>query len=233
MNLTATLTRCQIVMRAPKEFVERYYEEYIGDLSRPEGQWVRSQLRRVSGKRILNIGCGPQLFDDAAQFAAAPEELVGVDVNEANIEFLRNAEHPRLVRSRRLLNRAGTRIELMVHDVRSERDEFRSRFDAIYASGLFGMFNHYETAHILNLLFQYLERNGRLVVISWDDDRLSLEKFTERARYSWYQRNGAGLADIENLLKTIGFRMLERDVHHVSDPNDYEWGVIYRLVAQK
>ena len=81
----------------------RYYEEYIGDLGRLESQWVRRHICEVSGRRILNVGCGPQLYDDAAEFPVVPAEVVGVDVNETNIEFLKTSEHPHLLKSKMLM----------------------------------------------------------------------------------------------------------------------------------
>jgi SAM-dependent methyltransferase len=220
-------------MRASMEFVERYYAEYVADLDRVESQWARQHLREVSGSYVLNVGCGPQLYDDAAEFATTPTELVGIDINESNIEFLKKSTHPRLLQSKKVLNERGTRIELLVHDIRLKRKEFVGRFDSIYASSVVDIFNRKDTAHILELLFQYLEPSGRLVLIWWDDDRLTSTKYNQRVRYGWYQRNGVGRDGLETLLRKTGFTIIKRDAHAVTDPIEYEWGLIYCLISQK
>lgn len=95
------------------------------------------------------------------------------------------------------------------------------------------MFSHKDTTHILSLLFQYLKLGGRIVLVSWDDDRLTPEKLLERNRYNWYWRNGLGLNEMENVLKETGFKILKSGTHNVADPVEYEWGIIYSAVAQK
>ena len=120
-----------------------------------------------------------------------------------------------------------------MHDVKVRRSDFINHFDTIYASGVLGMFSRKDTAHILELLFKYLRPNGRFVMVSWDDDRLTAEKNAERNQYKWYWRNGVGLDEIEEILQNTGFKILKKDMHNVANPIEYEWGIIYSVVAQK
>ena len=220
-------------MRASREFVENYYADYLAERDGIESRWARQCLKDVVGRKILNIGCGPQLYDDAAELPITPMELVGIDLNASNIEFLRTSEHSHLLQSKKVLVDSGTKIEFFVHDVKVKRRDFIGRFDTIYASGVLGMLNHEDTARILGLLIQYLRPKGRFVMVSWGDDRLTAEKFAERNQYNWYWRDGVGLDVIENLLQKTGFEILKKDTHNVANPIDYEWGIIYSIVAQK
>jgi predicted SAM-dependent methyltransferase len=120
-----------------------------------------------------------------------------------------------------------------VHDVKVKRNDFINRFDTIYASSVLDMFSHKDTAHILGLFFQYLRPSGRFVMVSWDDNRLTAEKLAERNQYNWYWRDGLGLDEIADVLQKIGFKILKKDIHNVANPIEYEWGIIFSVVAQK
>lgn len=220
-------------MNASREFVEKYYTDDLAEQSSTESQWAQQWLKDVEGEHVLDIGCGPQLYDDAIKFKNLPKELVGVDLNETNIEFLKTSTHPTLVQSQKILAEHGTKVDFLVHDITIAQDEFINHFDAVVASGVLGMFDEKDTARILSLIYQYLKPGGRFVAVSWGDDRLSPEKFEERNRYGWYWRKGPTPEGIANLIKETGFTILKQAIHQVTNPNEYEWGIIYAFVAQK
>jgi SAM-dependent methyltransferase len=220
-------------MKASKEFVEKYYTDDLAEQHSVESQWARQWLKEVDGDSVLNIGCGPQFFDDAVGFGKLPKEIVGIDINETNIEFLRTSEHPVLKQSQITLAKHAVQVDFFVHDIKVALTEFVNRFDTVFASGVLGMFDEKDTIHILSLIYKYLKPDGKFVMVSWGDDRLSSEKFEERNSYNWYWRKGPTPEALSHLLEQVGFTILKKDKYIVLNPEEYEWGLIYGFVARK
>ena len=215
------------------EFVEKYYAEDIAERKSAESKWAERWHKEVTGNHVLDIGCGPQFFDDALSFGSLPKEIIGVDLNETNIEFLKTSKHPGHSRAKQTLLDQGVQFEFLVGDIKVEKPEFTARFDAVFASGVLGMFDEPDTRHILSLMYEYLQLGGLFVMVSWGDDRLSPAKFAQRNDYGWYWRKGPHPEAFGQVLEQTGFTILKSDSYVVPNPNEYEWGLIYAFVARK
>ena len=93
---------------APYEYIRDYYAHvHRINAAYPEvAEFWLSKLDRIRGDSVLNVGCGPTLYDYALRFGRAPREYVGLDVNASTFEFLDSGDEP-LVRSARERVRAG------------------------------------------------------------------------------------------------------------------------------
>ena len=220
-------------MRASEQFVERYYTDDLAEQESPESKWAAQWAREVKGSCVLNAACGPQFFNDALTFAETPQDLVGVDANTTNIEFLKDSEHPEILKAKKVLAGHGVNVQLLLHDIREYNATLRNRFNAVYVSGLIGSFDEVATRKIFRTLSAYLQPGGCLVIVSWADDFLSEAKLEERRRYHWYERHDLSPADVHTLLQVEGFEVRKSDAYRPHNPQEYEWGLIYGVVANK
>ncbi len=220
-------------MEASIKFVEKYYTDDLAEANSPESIWVAQWFKYVSGSTILDVACGPQLYNDALAFAQIPKELTGIDINATNIEFLKTSKNSNIIKAKKALEENGTKIELILHDIRIKKPELEGQFDSVFASGIIGNFNKTETRLVLQNLYSYLKPEGSFVMVSWGNDYLSEEKFNERNSYNWYQRHELRPEDYGNLIEESGFSIKKQEVYTVLNPREYEWGIIFAFVATK
>jgi cyclopropane fatty-acyl-phospholipid synthase-like methyltransferase len=109
----------------------------------------------------------------------------------------------------------------------------RNRFDAVYVLGLIGSFGEAATREIFRMLSAYLKAAACLVIVSWADDFLNEAKLEEWRRYHWYERRDLCPADIHTLLRAEGFEVRKSDAYRPHNPQEYDWGLIYNVVAKK
>ncbi len=219
--------------KASIKFVEKYYADDLAERASPESVWASQWAGYVNGDSVLDVACGPQFYDDALAFAHIPKKFVGIDINEANIEFLRTSSHPNVVEARTRFEKDGTRVELLVDDITIEKPEFRGRFDSVFASGIIGNFDEAGTRAVMRNIHSYLAPGGQFVMVSWGDDYLSKEKSEEKEASGWYQKQELKPEDYGRLISEAGFTIEKKGVHKVADPKAYEWGCIFGFVARK
>lgn len=219
--------------QAPWEFIEQYYIDDLNERNTIESNWSTEWLTHIRGKNILSIGCGPNFYDDVQFFSNVPQKFVGIDINQNNFEFLKNSTHPELLKWKKYLEEYNVAIEFLLDDIRNERKEFYNSFDTIYGTGVFGMFSQEDISKIFQLIYKYLKVGGLFIDIDWTEPRLSGNKIIERAQYQWFKPQDISMNEIIKLLKQNQFVILKKDVLNVSDPNQYMWGKIYGVIAQK
>jgi SAM-dependent methyltransferase len=138
-----------MISEAPWSFVEQYYLDDLVEQDTIESRYAQSWLKEVKGELILDLGCGPNFFEDVRFFSEIPREIVGVDLNENNIEFLKQSAHPEMLRRRAFLKEHGVGVSLIHGDIRKKREDFLGRFDTVYLSGVLGMFQKTELSELL------------------------------------------------------------------------------------
>jgi len=218
---------------APLEFIEKYYTDDLAERGDPEGKFALRWAKMIKGRSVLNVGCGPQFYDDVQFFGEIPREYVGIDINENNIRFLKESRHPELEKWKSFLAARGVAVELKNASIKEKQDEWVGRFDAIYAVGVLGMFDKEETRTLFGYLHSYLKKGGVLVDVDWTEPYLSEKKLKERKSYEWYSKNGPNIGEIGKLLERSGFEIAEHDAYAVPDPKKYLWGKIYAYIAVK
>jgi len=102
-----------MISEAPWSFVEQYYLDDLAEQDTTESRYAQSWLKQVKGELILGLGCGPNFFEDVRFFSEIPREIVGVDLNENNIEFLKQSAHPEMLRRRAFLQEHGVGVSLI------------------------------------------------------------------------------------------------------------------------
>jgi cyclopropane fatty-acyl-phospholipid synthase-like methyltransferase len=221
-----------MISEAPWSFVEQYYLDDLAEQDTTESRYAQSWLKDVRGVSILSLGCGPNFFEDVQFFSEVPREIVGVDLNENNIEFLKQSAHPEMLRRRAVLKEHGIGVSLIHGDIRKKREGFQGHFDTVYLSGVLGMFQKTELSELLVLVHSYLKPGGRIVDIDWTDCRLSPEKYAERESFDWYSKKGPDVEEIGKMMTVAGFTVLRHDTYTVTNPEDYGWGTIYGYLSE-
>ena len=219
--------------QASWKFVEKYYEDDLKERNFPETKFYLSWLGYIKGKRILNLGCGPNLYDDVLFFNNFPEEIIGIDINKNNIKFLRESKHKELIKSKNILKNKRVKVKLMVGDITKFNKEFIGKFDCVYAMGVIGMFEKTKLKKLLKIIYSYLKKGGLFLDIDWADSQLSPEKYNERLNYGWYSKKGPTIKKIGKLIEGSSFKILKHKVYYVKNRKDYGWGKIYGYLALK
>lgn len=219
-------------IEAPLEYVEHYYEADLGERDAPESRFYLSWLKHVKGKSILSIGCGPNLYDDCQFFSEMPTELIGVDINKANIDFLKKSKNPNLQSAREFLKGNGVKCEALVGDVTRPKKDYVGRFDSIYALGVFCAFDPDKLKEVFALLNSYLKPGGVLVDVDWTECQLSEEAQQKKREYLFYNGDQE-IAGMGLLMKEANFSILKHQVYDVPDKASYGWGKIYGYLAKK
>lgn len=217
---------------APIDFVRKYYLDDLADRSSPASLFYLPWLKHIDGGRVLSLGCGPTLFDDAQFFNRTPEFLVGVDVNRSNIEFLKRSRHPELLRCKRILKRKKSSVELIVGDMLEPRPCFKSSFDSVYAVGCLGMHDVATLQKVACIVRDYLVPGGLFLIIDWTDCLLDKKAYDLRVRYRWYSERGPSVESVGAIFERSGFEITDHDLLDIPDKETYRWGKVYAFAMR-
>jgi SAM-dependent methyltransferase len=219
-------------VEAPLSYVEHYYEADLAERDIPESRFYLSWLKNVKGKSILSIGCGPNLYDDCQFFGNIPKELIGVDINRANIEFLKKSKNPNLEEARKFMAENNVKTEALVGDVTKPNKDYINRFDSIYGLGVFCAFRQDKLKETFMLLNSYLKPGGVLVDVDWTECQLSQEERQRKSEYLFYNGDQE-ISKMGRLMEESNFLITKRQVYDVPNKEAYGWGKIYGYVAKK
>ena len=219
-------------VEAPLEYVEKYYEADLAERDAPESKFYLSWLKYVKGKSVLSIGCGPNLYDDCRFFAEVPRELIGIDINRANIDFLKDSGNANLESARSFIKENGVKAEVLVGDVTKPNKGYTSRFDTIYGLGVFCAFKQGKLKEVFELLNSYLKPGGLLIDVDWTECQLSEEEKQKKKAYLFYNGDQE-IAEMGQLMKEANFSILKHEVYNVPNKAAYGWGKIYAYLAKK
>ncbi len=222
-----------IRIEAPWSFVEKYYSDDLTERDTPETKFYLSWLKNIRGKKVLSLGCGPNLYDDLQFFGDIPQELIGIDLNGNNIEFMKNSKHPELLHRKKVAQEKKVNVQLIVGNILETKSEWINNFDVVYAVGVLGMFEKEKLQQLLKLIHSYLRPQGILLDVDWTDCQLSKEKLKERESFEWYSKQGPNIKQIGELLQEIGFNMIKQEVFDVPNKKEYSWGKIYGYLVKK
>ncbi len=190
-------------------------------------------MKKIRGQKILCLGCGPNLYDDIQFFGNIPKEIVGIDINKNNINFLKKSTHPNILKSKRVLENKKIKVKLIVGDILKLKREFINQFDTVYAIGVVGMFRENKLKKLLNLIYLYLNPSGLFLDVDWTECQLSDEKYKERQNFEWYSKDGPTIKKIGKLIVQTNFKIAKHLVYNVPNKKEYLWGKIYGFLAKK
>ncbi|NOI66936.1 class I SAM-dependent methyltransferase [Vibrio sp. 99-8-1] len=144
---------------ASSEFAEKAFAEL-------------SKLVNLSGKRVIDFGCGTGLL--CQKISPFAKEIVALDSSESMIEEL----------DKKLLDNVEPVVDQLTRGLIAQHPAFRGQFDCVTASSVCGFLDDYQEA--ATLVYSLLDKGG--VFIHWDwlagshDDGLTTETVKKTLR---------------------------------------------------
>jgi len=220
--------------QAPYAYIRDYYRRVQSKYERfpSEASFCRSSLRHVRGPSVLNVGCGPLLYDDVLHFGAPPRDYLGLDVNRSTFEFLRRSRDPRLLRAKARARALGTRIAHLCADVFACEDRLEGRFDSVLGVGFFATFHGSRFEWLMDLMHRTLKDGGRLVKITWHGPRRPPEETRKKLTYRYDSAEEVTPAALVAGIEGAGFTLRHQAVL-ACDPASYGWQAIQACLFEK
>ncbi|MGI9426356.1 MAG: class I SAM-dependent methyltransferase, partial [Hyphomicrobiaceae bacterium] len=150
--------------QAPVAYIADYYEKRIARRRQyPEVLgFYEHHLRSVAGEHILNIGCGPQFYDDLRRFGGIPRAYIGIDLNQATIDFLATSNHPEVIAGKAHAFLHGVAAKLICADI--FHVEFAPEsFDNVISIGFLGIFGEEPFIRAIARVRSWLRPGGMLL----------------------------------------------------------------------
>lgn len=219
---------------APYEYIRDYYAHvHRINAAYPEvAEFWLSKLDRIRGDSVLNVGCGPTLYDYALRFGRAPREYVGLDVNTSTFDFLDSGDEPLVRDARERVHARGTRSEHVAASVFDCEERLAGRFDYVLGVGFFATFEGAEFERLLAIMAHALRDGGRLLKLTWHGPHRSAEETRRKHEYGYDNAKEPAAQELVDGFERAGFTLEEQAILQC-DPASYGWDSIqYCLFAK-
>lgn len=212
---------------APYEYIRDYYAHvHRKNAEDPAAAefWL-SKLRRIDADDVLNIGCGPTLYDYMLHFARPPRTCTGLDINKSTFDFLRRSRDPRLLAAKSRVRELGTRVELIGEDVFEIAPSLEGRFDCVLGVGFFATFTGERFARLLDIMRHALRSNGVLLKLTWHGPHRTPEETRKKHEYAYDNPEEPSPDELVRSFESGGFRLIEQEILRC-DPATTGWDAI-------
>lgn len=211
----------------PIEYINTYYENRIKRrLEFPAARmFYENELKHVYGNRIINLGCGPQFYDDLRHFKNLPTEYYGLDINSQNISFLKNGTHSELEKGKLLVDDNKITTELLNADILDENISFKE-IDCAVSVGFLGIFTEEPFKKAIHRIKNWLSPGGSLVNLSWCNNFQEKILYQDRLKYRFNYPDNPDHNDIIQWVTDCGMVLKHEATFDVPNKKKYGWGVI-------
>ena len=219
---------------APLAYVKDYYEQLLERrrFFQEATTFYLRELRHVRGRRVLNAGCGPQLYDYLRHFGELPEVYFGVDINRSTFEYMKRSRNSALLASRRFARDECIDVRDVCADI-SDCMESLGPLDCVVGVGFFGTFCEQRFRRMIDATHRGLRPLGLLVIISWYGCHLSRRVHRRKVRYRYDGLNSPSLDETVSWTERQGFQLVHRTQFDVPDQDVYGWETIQSCVFRK
>lgn len=220
--------------QAPYEYVRDYYEYYCYLLKQQSditNFWL-SKLKLIKGKRVLNVGCGPQFYDYALKFWEMPEKYLGVDINQATFDFLDSSNHPQLLEFKAKVEKCIPDIQLINADIFDYAKEMKQSFDVIAGIGVFGTYHGERFQELMKLMRDALTDDGMLYNTTWHGAYRTPEEHAKKHLYRFDSEQEYTVKELVDAIEQAGFR-LDKEFICQCDPVVHKWNSIHVCTFKK
>ena len=221
-------------VQAPYAYIRDYYRQVQRKYERfpAEASFCRARLRDVRGPSVLNLGCGPLLYDDLLHFGAPPRDYVGLDINRSTFDFLRRSRDSRLLQAKAGARALGTRIEYLCADVFACEERLEGRFDSVLGVGFFATFHGSRFERLMDLMHRTLKDGGRLLKITWHGPQRAPEETAKKLAYRYDSPEETSPVALVAGIEKAGFTLRYQAVL-ACDPAHYGWQAIQACLFEK
>ena len=199
---------------APYEYISDYYDHvHRKNAEDPAAAefWL-SKLARIDADDVLNIGCGPTLYDYMLRFSRPPLSYTGLDINKSTFEFLRRSTDARLVAARDRVAALGTRVELIGEDVFRIAPRLEARFDCVLGVGFFATFTGRRFDRLLEIMQRSLRPHGVLLKLTWHGPHRTPEETRKKHDYAYDNPEEPAPDELVRGFERGGFRLMEQEI---------------------
>jgi len=177
-----------MIVQAPYDYIQDYYKNVIDKSARFPNETKRwlSFLNNVKGDHVLDIGCGPTLYDYIPHFGSSPKTCIGMDINHNTFEFLNCSMMPELLEAKKKVQEMGVDVQTICGDAFEELETMSAQFDCILAVGFLA--GHHDGSNFFQLM-QNIRRSllpgGTLIKISWHNPLRTKKESQEKKDYGY------------------------------------------------
>lgn len=216
-----------MVTQAPLTYIANYYDSVQKkNAAFPEvAEFWLSGFRHVTGKKVLNLGCGPMLYDNMLRFGETPEIYVGLDLNAASFEFLEKGDHSALIEARAKAESICPDIQFIAGDVFDHMADLEGQFDAILGIGFFGTFEGQLFDGLVAATHQMLKPDGQLLKMTWHGAQRSARETEDKLKYRYDNEIEPPAEELVRLIEAQGFSIAVNDILNCP-PNTVGWDKI-------
>lgn len=219
---------------APYEYVSDYYAHVhrINSAYPAVAEFWLSKLAHIRGDNVLNVGCGPTLYDYMLRFGRPPQEYVGLDVNKSTFDFLRHSEDPRLLDAKRRALELGTRTEYVAASALDCEERLKGRFDCILGVGFFATFHGPQLQRLLAIMAGALRSEGVLLKLTWHGPHRTEEETRKKHEYAYDNPEEPSPEELVTGFESAGFALMKQEILEC-DPESYGWDAIQFCLFRK
>lgn len=219
---------------APYEYIRDYYSHvHRINAEYPDvAEFWLSKLAHIRGDSVLNIGCGPTLYDYMLRFGRPPREYAGLDINKSTFDFLKNSRDPTLLDAKARVQKLGTRTELIAADIFDCGEQLQGRFDCILGVGFFATFHGRDFERLLEIMTRALRPGGMLLKITWHGPQRTAEETRKKLEYSYDNPHEPSPEELVAGIEGAGFSLVEQEILEC-EPQTCGWNAIQSCVFRK
>jgi len=219
---------------APYEYIRDYYSNvHRKNAADPTvAEFWLSKLANIRGDNVLNIGCGPTLYDYMLRFGSPPREYVGLDINKSTFEFLRRSRDPRLLKAKQRVGELGTHTELIDADVFECDEMLAGRFDSILGVGFFATFHGSRFQQLFEIMARALRPRGMLLKLTWHGPHRTAQETREKLEYAYDNPEEPTPHELVAGIENAGFSLVEQEILEC-DPSAVGWDAIQSCIFRK
>ena len=219
---------------APYEYIRDYYANvHRKNAADPVvAEFWLSKLANIRGDKVLNIGCGPTLYDYMLRFGSPPREYVGLDINKSTFEFLRRSRDPRLLKAKKRVRELGTHTELIGADVFECDEKLAGRFDSILGVGFFATFHGPRFKQLFEIMARALRPQGMLLKLTWHGPHRTAQETRKKLEYAYDNPEEPTPDELVAGIENAGFALVEQEILEC-DPSAVGWDAIQSCIFSK
>ncbi|MEM8839376.1 MAG: methyltransferase domain-containing protein [Pseudomonadota bacterium] len=220
--------------QAPYDYIADYYARvHEKNAAFPEiADFWLSGFRLVTGARVLNLGCGPMFYDNLARFGDVPKTYVGVDLNEQTFAFLKNGDHPELIKHRKMAEAAGIEMSFVQGDAIAYLETQEAAFDTILGIGFFATFSGETFKRLISGCRRALVPGGTLLKMTWHGSIRTQAETAAKIKYRYDNEVEPAGEELVREITSLGFETAS-DETFICPPDTIGWRSIQVAAFRK
>lgn len=221
------------MIQADEQYIIGYLDRSLDFWNRfpKETKFMAEALNHVSGKSVLNIGCGPQFYFYSNFFESTPSLYFGIDISEVTISILKKKNYKEVFAQAKRCQAESMKVELHSGDFLKHEFGQTVQFDTILSVGFIGIFHGSQLRCVLEKTHSLLKTGGHLVKITWHGPHRTPEEQAKKLEFGFDSEEEHTAQSLDAEIVGAGFSI--QNSRTMAPHPDYEWDVIHTGVYEK